>query len=85
MFQEKNHQEDDNGNEPYSFQDEVTEKKIKRHINDITDVISETDIKNVKIPGSEKPSNHIKNRNGEKKPRIGSSEGNPVSPWDIVD
>ena len=37
------------------FNDNVTKSKIYRHLNDINDVISEDDIRNIKvtIPGSE--------------------------------
>lgn len=33
--------------------DDVTRKKIKKHLSDINDEISEQDIKNVKIPGKD--------------------------------
>ena len=41
--------------EPYTFSDEATKKKIKKHITDIKDVITEEDIANVKVPGEEDP------------------------------
>jgi hypothetical protein len=41
------------GEQLYSFSDEVTKNKIKRHLTDIGDVITEMDIANVKIPGKE--------------------------------
>ena len=31
--------------------DDVTRKKIKKHLSDINDVITDQDIRNVKIPG----------------------------------
>ncbi len=37
----------------YTFTDEATKNKIKRHLCDIKDVITEEDIANVKIPGCE--------------------------------
>lgn len=40
---------------PYVFRDEATRKKIRRHISDINDVISDKDIRNAKVPGSELP------------------------------
>ena len=39
--------------ESYSFYDETTKKKIRRHINDIKDVITEKDIANAKVPGKD--------------------------------
>ncbi len=39
---------------PYNFSDEATKRKIRRHLNDINDVITDKDIKNAKVPGSEK-------------------------------
>lgn len=79
---------------PYTFSDEPTKKKIKRHLSDIHDVITENDIKNVKIPGKEKP---VKPRRGKKdasnnkpdedvttKPVEDGSQGSPVTPWDIL-
>jgi len=39
--------------QPYSFSDEATQNKIKRHLTDIEDVITEKDIANVKVPGKE--------------------------------
>jgi hypothetical protein len=54
MNQQAKKQQPVNGNEqPYSFSDEATKEKIKRHLTDIKDVITETDIANVKIPGKE--------------------------------
>jgi len=81
MFKEKKVQDIDNNNEPYTFTDETTREKIKRHISDINDVISENDIKNVKIPGNEKPG-HLE---GNRISKGGGSEGNPATPWDVVD
>jgi hypothetical protein len=88
------------GNEtpPYTFSDEVTKKKIKRHLTDINDVITEKDIKNVKVPGVEDnvapaepaeksavpvtPEKKSKKKN--KKPIVDESPGNPVTPWDVL-
>ena len=39
--------------ESYTFNDDVTKKKIKKHIHDIKDVITEDDIANAKVPGEE--------------------------------
>src|SRR5688572_28881205 len=37
----------------YIFSDEVTKNKIKRHLKDIKDVITDEDIARAKIPGEE--------------------------------
>ena len=39
--------------QPYTFSDVATKDKIKRHLTDIKDIITENDIANVKIPGKE--------------------------------
>ena len=58
------------------FNDNATKSKIYRHLNDINDVISEDDIRNIKvsIPGSE----NILFRSAVKSQRH-------LTPWDIVD
>ena len=58
------------------FNDNVTKNKIYRHLNDINDVISEDDIRNIKvaIPGSE----NILFRS------VGKAEKH-LTPWDIID
>jgi len=81
----------------YSFSDEVTKGKIKRHLSDVTDIITEKDIKNAKIPGAEEKNNPAKT--GEKTiPRattkkktrkskntvVDDTPGNPETPWDIL-
>jgi hypothetical protein len=50
MLKEKRPQDIDSNDAPYLFVDEATKERIKRHISDINDVISENDIKNAKIP-----------------------------------
>ena len=85
---EKNEQE-----KPYTFTDEDTRKKIQRHISDPNDQITENDIKNVKIPGSEDPvpepeetSDESTSDNKSKIKKVDkASEGKPTTPWDIVD
>jgi hypothetical protein len=67
--------------EPYSFSDEVTKNKMKKHIHDIKDVITEQDIANVKIPGEE---DSLPALPEEKKSGI-PVEGKPVTPWDVID
>lgn len=81
MLKEKKFQDIGIIDVPYTFSDEATKEKIKRHISDINDVISENDIKNVKVPGSEK-SDRLQTKSV---PKVGGSEGNPATPWDIVD
>ena len=58
------------------FNDAITKSKIYRHLNDINDVISEDDIRNIKvvIPGSE----NILFRSAGKSERH-------LTPWDIID
>jgi hypothetical protein len=69
----------------YSFYDETTKKKIRRHINDIKDIITEKDIANAKVPGkddADKPANE----DIEKKEEIESevNPDKPVTPWDTL-
>ncbi len=74
-------------NKPYSFSDEDTKKKIKRHLSDINDVITEYDIQNVKIPGNEPfPAAELKRAEDNEGRKLGSGvEGRPGTPWDIID
>jgi len=73
--------------QPYSFSDEATKKKIKRHLTDIKDVITENDIANVKIPGKE---NDIKTTPAAKK-KSGKKENDElnknkiITPWDALE
>ena len=81
----------------YTFSDEVTKKKIRRHIKDITDVITEKDIKDVKVPGAETEPAPVKPKPGKKGKKskndvvnnvsgnpVDDVPGNPVTPWDIL-
>ena len=74
--------------QPYTFSDEVTKNKIKKHINDIRDVITEEDIANAKVPGEEEalPVEPVKEEKDEteNKNKI-PGEGKPITPWDILD
>ena len=74
---------------PYTFSDEATQNKIKRHINDIKDVITEDDIANAKIPGEEEeaPVVQPEKEKEEKKDTdpVNPREGKPITPWDIID
>ena len=58
------------------FNDNVTKNKIFRHLNDINDVISEDDIRNIKvsIPGNE-PAKFPPNYKSDIS----------LTPWDILD
>ena len=85
MTQQAKKQQPLNGNEqPYSFSDEATKEKIKRHLTDIKDVITENDIANVKIPGKETDEILPK----EKESNIEDLElvkNKPVTPWDTLE
>ena len=73
----------------YTFSDEATKRKIRRHIKDINDVITEKDIKNAKVPGAEDETPEAPKRT--RKPRKSSKNiadettGNPITPWDTID
>ena len=71
--------------QPYTFSDEATKEKIKRHLTDIKDVITENDIANVKIPGKDdvNPSGE-KEKNTEVKD-LESPRNKPVTPWDALE
>ena len=73
---------------PYTFSDEATKRKIRRHIKDINDVITEKDIKNVKVPGAEETPLPVlpkkKSKKKDKKDAVDDVPGNPVTPWDIL-
>jgi len=58
------------------FNDNVTKSKIYRHLNDINDVISEDDIRNIKvsIPGTEITPFKTDTRSEKS-----------LSPWDVLD
>ena len=76
--------------QPYAFSDEVTKNKIKKHINDIRDVITEEDIANAKVPGEEEalPVQPEKEEKDENKDEIKNKipgEGKPITPWDILE
>ncbi|WP_276501508.1 hypothetical protein [Terrimonas pollutisoli] len=69
--------------ESYTFNDDATKDKIKKHIHDIKDVITEEDIANAKVPGEEGNFPESPKEDEEKKEEP-HSEGKPVTPWDIV-
>jgi hypothetical protein len=78
-------------NEPpaYKFSDERTKRKIKRHLNDINDVITDKDIKEAKVPGTEPGARTVTpqkpNNNGLQNGNVVDDvPGNPATPWDIL-
>ncbi len=72
--------------QPYSFSDIATKNKIKKHLSDINDVITEEDIANAKVPGEEDPitPGDDKEKKSEKENLNEMTEGRPVIPWDVV-
>ena len=75
---------------PYSFSDEATKRKIRRHIKDINDVITEKDIKNAKVPGAEDVPVRSSSKSVKKDDKLKDKNvvddipGNPITPWDIL-
>ena len=79
--------QDGNNIPPYTFSDENTKEKIRRHLKDINDVITEKDIKNAKVPGAEKDPAPVLSKKKSKKSKentVDDAPGNPVTPWDVV-
>ncbi|MDP9229298.1 MAG: hypothetical protein M3O67_01340 [Bacteroidota bacterium] len=81
-----------------SFSDEVTDKKIDRHLNDINDTISDDDIKNVKVSpgtgdtttaGNEEKTviedKDIKNASIEEKSKEAEEAKKIITPWNLLD
>lgn len=87
MLKDEEQIPDNKEGQPYTFSDEGTKRRIKRHISDINDIITENDIKNVKVPGNEKTPKvpAEKKPRKSKKPLVDEAPGNPVTPWDILD
>ena len=89
--EKKVNQPDNEQSEPYSFSDEGTKRKIKKHLSDINDVITEQDIANVKVPGEDKPlPPHFTDHDFEKQKKEddleeNSPEGKTITPWDVID
>jgi len=81
----------------YSFSDEVTKRKIRRHITDINDIITDKDIKDAKVPGAEEKKNPSlagnkktaakanKKTGKQSKDVVDDTPGNPATPWDVLD
>lgn len=91
-------QSGEKGTPAYTFSDERTKRKIKRHLTDINDVITETDIKNAKVPGAEEKTSPAqpaeesalpvtsgkKSKKKNNKPIVDDIPGNPATPWDVL-
>jgi hypothetical protein len=60
--------------------DDATKKKIKKHLSDINDEISEEDIRNVKVPGKDSRENKNKKTEDEELP-LGEDEKKYITPW----
>ena len=72
--------------QPYSFSDEATHNKIKRHLTDINDVITETDIANAKVPGKENdPVAPFEKKEEVTDDTIESPRSKTVAPWDTLE
>lgn len=65
---------------PASFSDENTKNKIRKHLTDINDVISEEDIRNIKTDMGDNKSTVVKN---EKEDGNNSSDIETV--WNVLD
>jgi hypothetical protein len=93
MINKSNYQGIEAGLKPYIFSDEVTKRKIRRHIRDINDVITDKDIKNAKVPGLEETTPALPGKADKKQPKnpknpkniVDDKPGNPVTPWDVLD
>jgi hypothetical protein len=89
MSKRKKEDKQEDQDAPYTFSDEATQKKIKKHLTDIKDVITEEDIANVKVPGEEDtppPATEDtpdENKDEEKGKLAG--ENKPITPWDVID
>jgi hypothetical protein len=86
MDQQAKKQQPVNGDEqPYTFSDEATKEKIKRHLTDIKDVITENDIANVKIPGKDDVNPTGENEKNTEAEDLDSLKNKPVTPWNILE
>ena len=87
--EKKNNQSENEQQQPYTFSDEGTKSKMKKHISDINDVITEQDIANVKVPGEDEPlpphltDQRYENKEDDKDENL--PEGKPITPWDIIE
>jgi len=85
--QAKKQQSEKNEEQPYSFSDETTQKKIKKHLTDIKDVITENDIANVKIPGIENDAiiSPAEKENDASVENLDLLKKKLVTPWDALE
>ena len=60
------------------FNDKVTKSKIYRHLVDINDIISEDDIRNIRVAIPEGANKHFNNEEDNHK-------NISITPWDILD
>jgi hypothetical protein len=91
MPRKKKEIQPDSADSPYTFSDEATKRKIKKHLTDIRDVITEEDIANVKVPGEEDsplspPADEEapKKETKDEKAKL-DREDDPITPWDVID
>ena len=85
MNQQAKKQQPVNGEEqPYTFSDQATKEKIKRHLTDIKDVITENDIANVKIPGKDDVSPAGQKEKKTEVEDLDSLKNKLVTPWDTL-
>ena len=88
MLNRENRQEKTDESPIYTFSDEVTKKKIRRHIKDPNDVITAKDIENAKVPGAEDEATPVKRAKKSKKGKdtnvVTDTPGKPSTPWDVL-
>ena len=71
---------------PYSFSDEATQKKIKKHLTDIKDVITEKDIADAKVPGKENdPVAPAEKQDMVTGDTIASSRNKTITRWETLE
>jgi len=71
--------------QPYTFSDEATKEKIKRHLTDIKDVITENDIANVKIPGKDDANTSGDTEKNTEVEDLEALKNKPLTPWDTLE
>ena len=66
--------------------DDVTRKKIRKHLSDDKDMITDEDIRNVKIhPHKPRKVNPKKQEEVKKKKDDSEPESPPITPWNILE
>ena len=64
---------------PYDiFNDKVTKSKIDKHLLDINDIISEDDIRNIRVAIPDHTNTHFTNEENNRTKRS-------ITPWDVLD